>query len=172
MQGREKTNESGWEEMSKYDVLQFSYDKLQPAKIEAWDVRLLEAGFPYDELGNGYEPWRNFTSIQAELWTEWAATAELAEEKLAKRQTKELKEDMQKGIILFLSILFWSNKKSVQLDNLLGEIQSLAHKPVNADERIGYILNRPNTYPAYMQLKSLMEEQKKMVAKLIALKKL
>ncbi|PQD96943.1 hypothetical protein CYL18_03420 [Pradoshia eiseniae] len=158
--------------MSKYDVLKFCYDKLKLDEIKVWDVRLLEEGFPYDELGYGYEPWRNFASIQAELWREWAAIAELAEEKLANRQTKELKQDMQKGIILFLSILFWSNKKSVQLDNLLGEIQSLAHKPVNADERIGYILNRPNTYPAYMQLKSLMEEQKKMVAKLIALKKL
>ena len=145
LQGRKKTNESGWKEMSKYDVLKFCYDKLKLDEIKVWDVRLLEEGFPYDELGYGYEPWRNFASIQAELWREWAATAELAEEKLANRQTKELKQDMQKGIILFLSILFWSNKKSVQLDNLLGEIQSLAHKPVNADERIGYILNRPNT---------------------------
>ena len=79
---------------------------------------------------------------------------------------------MKKGIVLFLSILFWSNKTSVHLDNLEEEIRELAYKPVNADERISYILNRPNTYPAYMQLKSLMDEQKKMVAKLIALKKL
>ncbi len=172
MQGREKTNESGWEEMKRYDVLQFSYNKLQAESIQVWDVKLLDFGFPYDELGDGYEPWEDFVSVQADLWAEWEAIAEGTEERLAKRQTKEIGPYMQKGIILFLSILFWSNKTSVHLDNLEEEIRILSHKPVNVDERIGYILNRPNTYPAYMQLKSLMEEQKKMVAKLIALKKL
>jgi hypothetical protein len=172
MQRREKTNESGWEEMRRYEVLQFSYDQLKDEVIKVWDAKLLDFGFPYDEVGNGYEPWQDFASIQADLWAAWAEAAEQAEERLAKRQTKEIGPYMKKGIVLFLSILFWSNKTSVHLDNLEEEIRELAYKPVNADERISYILNRPNTYPAYMQLKSLMDEQKKMVAKLIALKKL
>ncbi|WP_455661393.1 YpoC family protein [Pradoshia sp.] len=158
--------------MRRYDVLQFSYNQLQAESLGVWDVKLLDFGFPYDELGNGYEPWQDFASVQADLWDEWEAVAEGTEERLAKRQTKEIGPYMQKGIVLFLSILFWSNKTSVHLDNLEEEIRSLPHKPVNVDERISYILNRPNTYPAYMQLKSLMDEQKKMVAKLIALKKL
>ena len=158
--------------MKRYEVLQFTYEQLQSDSIKEWDVKLLEYGFPYDELGDGYKPWEDFAAIQAELWAEWAVVADRVEERLAKRQTKEIEPYMQKGIVLFLSTLFWSNKSAVQVDHLDAHIQSLVHKPVNVDERIGYILNRPNTYPAYMQLKSLMDEQKKLVAKLIALKKL
>ena len=158
--------------MRKYEVLQFTYGHIKAESLKEWDLSLMESGFPYDELEGEYKPWPHIAVIQNDIWREWEAVSEAAEGLLANRQTKEIKPYMQRGIVLFLSILFWSNKKPVNLDELNEELQAMAHKPVNVDERISYILHRPNTYPAFMQLKSLMEEQKKMVAKLIALKKL
>lgn len=157
--------------MSKYEGLQFTYDHIKAESLKEWDPMLMECGFPYDELKGGYEPWQHVAAIQADIWSEWEAISKEAEELLAKRQTKEIEPYMKKAIVLFLSILFWSNDQSVNVDQLDDELAGLAYKPVNVDERMSYILQRPNTYPAYMQLKSLMEEQKKLVAKLIALKK-
>lgn len=67
--------------------------------------------------------------------------------------------------VFFLSILFWSNHRPVQLDNLMDQIKTLETKPLNLDERLEYVLKRGNTYLGFRQLNELMLEQRKLIAK-------
>jgi hypothetical protein len=77
---------------------------------------------------------------------------------------------MKKGIGLFLQFLFWSNDKQIAvLANT--SLSLLEVKPVNIDERLGFIISRPNLFHSYRQLSELMVEQEKLYAKKNIVKK-
>ncbi|WP_053363930.1 YpoC family protein [Bacillus sp. FJAT-27251] len=70
---------------------------------------------------------------------------------------------MEQGISLFLKFVYWSNRMPVSLS--LEGLGTLGVKPVNAEERLKFIMARPGLYHSYIQLSGLMVEQHKQFAR-------
>ena len=98
----------------------------------------------------------------ASIIDEWGKVREKLDELFRSRDMKNTKEWMEKGIGLFIRFLFKTNDKSF----FQGPIpyDQLEIKPVNIEERLAFILNRPNLYHSYRQLVELMIEQEKQFA--------
>lgn len=79
-------------------------------------------------------------------------------------------QGMKKGIGLFIHFLYWSNDRQVKL-NELEPLGSIEMKPVNLEERLGFIIRRPNLFHSYRQLSELVTEQEKLLAKKNIVKK-
>ena len=84
--------------------------------------------------------------------------------------TKKHAKGMEKGIGLFIQFLSWSNDSQLTLKNL-NQLTLLEIKPVNVEERLGFIISRPNLFHSYRQLSELMVEQEKLYAKKNIVKK-
>ncbi|CEG27621.1 YpoC family protein [Bacillus sp. B-jedd] len=76
------------------------------------------------------------------------------------RRKEEIRRSMKKGISLFLQFLFWSNGVPVILQNL-PKVGELAIKPANCEERIAFLIERPDGFHSFIQLGELIDEQKK-----------
>ena len=77
---------------------------------------------------------------------------------------------MKKGIGLFIQILFWSNDITVKLIEPF-PWDELVFKPINLEERLGFIISRPQLFHSFRQLSELILEQEKLFAKINILKK-
>lgn len=99
---------------------------------------------------------------------EWPNLREEIRHAFEKRDKKAAAPLMEKGISLFIKFLYWSNG----LTNLGAEInyEELHIKPVNCEERLQFIMTRPNLHHSYMQLCELMNEQEKGYRKALAIK--
>jgi hypothetical protein len=86
------------------------------------------------------------------------------------RDQKSTLQGMKKGIGLFIQFLFWSNDRQINSKEPVS-INQLVITPVNLDERLAYILSRPNLFHSYRQLSELMTEQAKQYAKKNIVKK-
>ncbi|MFB3160266.1 YpoC family protein [Neobacillus sp. 179-J 1A1 HS] len=71
---------------------------------------------------------------------------------------------MKKGIIYFIQFLYWSNDRQVNSKEPI-PFNQFEIKPVNFEERLTYILSRPNLFHSYRQLSELFTEQEKLFAK-------
>jgi hypothetical protein len=104
------------------------------------------------------------------LLTEWEKLRDELENLFRHRDQKAALHVMRKGIGLFIQFLYWSNEKQVIVSKL-EPLANLEIKPVNVDERIGFIISRPNLYHSYRQLSELITEQEKLYAKQKVVKK-
>ncbi|TDL76958.1 hypothetical protein E2R56_01910 [Rhodococcus qingshengii] len=86
------------------------------------------------------------------------------------RDQKSTLQGMKKGIGLFIQFLYWSNDRQINSKEPIS-INHLVITPVNLDERLAYILSRPNLFHSYRQLSELMTEQAKQYAKKNIVKK-
>jgi hypothetical protein len=77
---------------------------------------------------------------------------------------------MKKGIGYFVKFLYWSNDRQVD-SNEPTSLNQFEIKPVNLEERLTYILQRPNLFHSYRQLTELFTEQEKLFAKKNIVKK-
>ncbi|NYE04772.1 hypothetical protein F4694_001521 [Bacillus niacini] len=77
---------------------------------------------------------------------------------------------MKKGIIYFIQFLYWSNGRQVNSKEPI-PFNQFEIKPVNFEERLTYILSRPNLFHSYRQLSELFIEQEKLLAKKNIVKK-
>jgi hypothetical protein len=77
---------------------------------------------------------------------------------------------MKKGIIYFIQFLYWSNDRQVNSKEPI-PLNQFEIKPVNFEERLTYILSRPNLFHSYRQLSELFTEQEKLFAKKNIVKK-
>ncbi|MGG3469615.1 YpoC family protein [Neobacillus pocheonensis] len=105
----------------------------------------------------------------ANIVEEWSKVREKLDELFRCRDMKNTKEWMEKGIDLFIQFLLKTNAKSY----FQGPIpyDQLEVKPVNIEERLAFIMNRPNLYHSYRQLIELMIEQEKQFVKWNVIKK-
>lgn len=86
------------------------------------------------------------------------------------RDQKSTVQGMKKGIGLFIQFLYLSNNRRINSKESIS-INQLEITPVNLDERLAYILSRPNLFHSYRQLSELMTEQAKQYAKKNIVKK-
>ncbi len=104
------------------------------------------------------------------LLAKWNQVRSELETLYRKRDQKSTLQLMKKGIGYFLQFLYWSNDSQVNLKEPL-PLNLLVIKPVNLEERITYILSRPNLFHSYRQLSELFTEQEKLFAKKNIVKK-
>jgi hypothetical protein len=108
--------------------------------------------------------------VVSSLLNEWGRIKAQLEKLFLNRDQKNVSDMMKKGIELFVQFLFWSNDKSgSQIEPI--PFQRFDFKPVNMEERLGFIISRPNLYHSYRQLSELMVEQEKLYAKRSLIKK-
>lgn len=115
-------------------------------------------------------PVDNLSEAIALLLTEWNQVKGELELLFRHRDQQAALNVMRKGIGLFIQFLYWSNDKQT----IVSDIETLVNlelKPVNVNERLGFIIARPNLYHSYRQLSELIMEQEKLYAKKIILKK-
>jgi hypothetical protein len=86
------------------------------------------------------------------------------------RDQKSTLQLMKKGIGYFIQFLYWSNDRQVHSKEPI-PFNALELTPVNLEERLTYILTRPNLFHSYRQLSELFTEQKKQFAKKNIVKK-
>lgn len=104
------------------------------------------------------KPWRNPEHYIPELMDEWQI---LRTELLALFQVRDKKRiplPMKQGVGLLIQCIFWSNGFPVTNEF---DFSILRIKPVNATERIQFLMGKPYIYPSFIQLSELMEEQEK-----------
>ncbi|EFO7246107.1 hypothetical protein HNE19_000649 [Listeria monocytogenes] len=115
--------------------------------------------------GGGVIPWKNETERACRKLAKHMTNLAESMEADLKVHKKPSPVTVRDALGIFLSILFWSNHRPVQLDNLMDQIKTLETKPLNLDERLEYVLKRCNTYLGFRQLNELMLEQRKLIAK-------
>ncbi|SDL93789.1 YpoC family protein [Bacillus sp. OK048] len=102
------------------------------------------------------------------LAAEWNQLKGELETLYRNRDQKTTLDGMKKGIGLYIQFLYLSNDRQ---GKDLESFDSLEIKPVNLEERLVFILSRPNLFHSYRQLSELMMEQEKLYAKKNILKK-
>jgi len=101
---------------------------------------------------------------------EWESVKIRLDQLFRERDQKKAKEWMEKGIVLFIQFLYYTNEKaSTPYDSI--PFHQFYFKPVNIEERLGFIMARPGLYHSYRQLSELMVEQEKLYAKRNIVKK-
>ncbi|MFK2824179.1 hypothetical protein QYG89_00540 [Bacillus sp. B190/17] len=125
--------------------------------------------FIYEMLGQE-QPWLSEEKGLSMIEAEWHELKMTLQQKFEKRD-QTIQEEMKAAIALFFMELFWSNSLPVQLNGWQQKISFLEIKPVNMKERIEFILRRPYSYQAYIQLCELMTEQVKKIARYRVVKK-
>jgi hypothetical protein len=112
----------------------------------------------------------NKSVLGSEPLEEWNKLKSVLEDLYRQRKKQGIDEAMKKGMSLFLQYLFWCNGKPVCLKEF-PDFSVLRMKPVNLEERAGFIAARPGLYHSFVQLCELMNEQEKLWAKENVIKK-
>lgn len=111
-----------------------------------------------------YKPWENQLEVIPRALEEWRRVRSMLEDLYRKRDQKNSLHAMKSGIGLFIQILFWSNDLPVSLKEPITSRQ-FNFKPVNMEERLAFIISRPNLFHSFRQLDELMLEQEKLFVK-------
>jgi hypothetical protein len=137
-------------------------------QVEKKTSRIGKENFIYEVLFyNGvaaYKPWENPTDAIPLLIEEWEGNRDQLEELHRNRDQINTLNVMKKGIGLFIQFLFWSNDRPVSLKEPIPSYPFNC-KPVNIEERLAFILSRPNLFHSFRQLSELMVEQEKAFVK-------
>ncbi|MEH7108578.1 YpoC family protein [Bacillus sp. JJ1764] len=102
--------------------------------------------------------------IISSILKEWEGIQPSIEKSFRERNQIEAKKLMDKGIQLFIEFLMVANNQPYS-DQFSIPYQKLEWKPVNLEERLKFIMSRPNLHHSYRQLSELVTEQKKQLAK-------
>ncbi|WP_227395303.1 YpoC family protein [Jeotgalibacillus aurantiacus] len=131
-----------------------------------------EPSFIEDMIARAEEetPWDDIEKLIPVIIGEWKRLADVMRP-LFEDRPKETHDLMVKGLSLFLTLLFWTNEKYVNVYDWESELDHLEVKIVNPKERIQFVLKRPAVYFSFIQLDEMMTEMHKMAAKKVAMKK-
>lgn len=104
------------------------------------------------------------------LQYQWEEVKTHLESSFSARKGIGIKEWMDKGITLFFQLLYLTNGENFTSTNQI-LYQQFQFKPINMEERIGFIMDRPSLFHSYRQLSELMLELEKLYVKSIIVKK-
>lgn len=155
----------------------FTQREIKTQEIRAFDETLKELPFLYDVLhkikkGECEKPWEEQEVYIPQIFEHWKKEKDEIAEYFKKRDRNRALQPMVLSLGHFISALFWINSIPVpSLSNLTEEIKTLPYKPINAEERVGFLLEQPNQYHSYVQLSELYQELEKIYYKMLTMKK-
>lgn len=118
----------------------------------------------------GLKPWEKPEETVSALLEDWTILKEEIRSLFEKRNKDLIPDLMRKGISYFIELLYWSNEQPSVLSPRI-YYDKLPIKPVNIEERLEFIISRPNLFHSFMQLSELIIEQEKGFKKALAIKK-
>lgn len=92
---------------------------------------------------------------------QWETQKGIIEELFKKRDSEKAMDLMLIGIKLYFLALFHANQRELSKNSIIHwqeQITDFSVKPLNLEERLAYIVNNPNHYHSYFQLKQLFNE--------------
>lgn len=102
----------------------------------------------------------------------WEKDKEILRSLFSSRDKENAKEQMEASITRFLHILYSFNNESIpNMENWQKSISGLKNKPINVEERLTFIVKKPDQYQSYIQLAQLFEEFTKQYFKQISIQK-
>ncbi|MCC3358362.1 YpoC family protein [Bacillus sp. REN16] len=107
--------------------------------------------------------------IISDIREKWDARKNYLGSLFQNRDKAAIVEPMDEAIEEFLTFLFLINEKRIPIPDrkmLQDSLLDLVHKPINLDERLSFVLKKPNQYHAFIQLNELYIELLKLNAKL------
>ncbi|EUJ31112.1 YpoC family protein [Listeria cornellensis] len=115
--------------------------------------------------GRGEMPWHTDPEQACRrMAKQWQNVAQELDASFKLREEPDM-SIIRDGLGIYLSMLFWSNKRPVQLNELYKHIETLELVPMNLQERLAFIMGKSDGYPAFKQLNELVQEQRKLVLK-------
>lgn len=119
-----------------------------------------------------HKPWLDKKTSLPKVFFVWKEVKEELADYYHKRERKLARKQMIRMIALLIDGLFWLNNKPVtQLKDLEQEIATHPFAPVNANERLAFILKDPDHYHSFVQLVALFEESEKLFYKVMVLER-
>ncbi|WP_338789338.1 YpoC family protein [Metabacillus sp. FJAT-53654] len=119
-------------------------------------------------------PWENSEITVKAVIQQWKMLEPDLQISYAKRKPNlEVESVSIQSISLFLLALFWANNtpiKSLNVKEMM--VSELKLKPVNCEERLLFILNKPTGYHSFIQLQQLFAELEKNFYKTLAIQRL
>jgi len=116
------------------------------------------------------KPWDSFDVWQPILISEWEQQKSIILNHV-KIKNEKTEEAMIKGISILFLMLFWLNRQPINVANWQGELPQLEIKPLNIEERLSFIINKPGSYFSYIQLDELFVELNKASVKWMIMQK-
>lgn len=150
-----------------YDEKSFVYNR------ESFEENLRYSPFFYDMFANErLLPWEEWERRLPAMFLLWKRTnVELATLYEA-RNKKAAREPMIAMIALLFDVIFWLNEK--RIDSLIHwetEFETLVHVPVNGRERLKFLLDAPDHYHSYQQVKAMFSEVEKIYFRKVMINK-
>jgi hypothetical protein len=118
----------------------------------------------------GLRPWEKPEENVSALLEDWTILKEEIRSLFEKRNKAFIPDLMRKGISYCIELLYWSNEQPSVISPRI-YYDKLPIKPVNIEERLEFIISRPNLFHSFMQLTELIIEQEKGFKKALAIKK-
>ncbi|MEA3319070.1 MAG: hypothetical protein U9Q88_03500 [Bacillota bacterium] len=154
------------------------YSNQDSISIKTFDSKdIIEVPFKFDiayYLGVAPDqlPWEMPSDSIPHILTSWKKKEILLNSLHEVRNRKEAREQILLPIAWFLQLLFWMNAQPVRgLFDWKKEVERLKWKPINVDERLEFVIKKPEMYHSFIQLQQLYTECAKLFYKMKALEK-
>lgn len=109
-------------------------------------------------------PWENTSDSIPLILNKWKEKEGHLNSLHEIRDRMEAREQIILPIAWFLQLLFWMNGQPVRsLTDWKKEVSKLKWKPINVDERLEFVIKKPEMYHAFIQLQQLYTEDRKSV---------
>lgn len=117
-------------------------------------------------------PWEHHTETVPLLFQLWKEKEVKLNTLHDKRERSDVKVHVIGGIALLLQAIFWMNQVPVRsLADWEKEISQLPEIPVNIEERLDFVMKKPELYHSFIQLQQLFTESSKLFYKMQAIQK-
>ncbi len=153
---------------TKHDILHITHFNLKDVITEPfkYDIAYYLGAAP------SILPWENTSDSIPLILMSWKAKESTLNELHELRDRKRAKEEMIPAIAWYLQMQFWMNGQPVRsITDWKRDMELLKWKPVNVDERLDFIVKKPDLFHSYIQLQQLFTESTKLFYKSKALKK-
>ncbi|WP_078546142.1 YpoC family protein [Litchfieldia alkalitelluris] len=137
-------------------------------ELKEQQIKRLLKEFPFifdilEEVGDKFpKPWEDRNQMIPILLESWSETSDMLSNLFKRRVRNETRGPMLQSISLYIQFLYWVNEQAVPgLQNIVSDMLKLEYTPINIEERMAFILSRPDSYHAYIQVSQLFEEGKK-----------
>ncbi|KAB7672960.1 YpoC family protein [Bacillus sp. B1-b2] len=115
----------------------------------------------YNQLDT-FKPWdsENLKVSMEEIFQEWKQLKPQLEIDIKGKEKDRLKAGITKAVQYFIEGIYWVNEQPVHIKDGL-QLNKLAIKPFNMEDRLSFIMKRLDGYHSYRQLDELFKELEK-----------